>query len=87
MVPMPMKEASFDQTAKLIDLDLFLFDVTEPGNWVLIGSSESSSENSENLWLLLEGAKDYAMQVKTGSGQAAFNWDYALAWHTAPIVD
>jgi hypothetical protein len=78
---------SFDPTATLFDLDLFLFDVTEPGNWVLIGSSESSSENSENLWLLLEGAKDYAMQVKTGSGQTAFNWDYALAWHTAPIVD
>jgi len=78
---------NFDLTATLYDLDLFLFDVTEPGNRVLIGSSESSSENSENLWLLLERNKDYAMQVTTGSGQTMFNWDYALAWHTAPVPD
>ena len=76
---------SFDQSATLFDLDLFLFDVTDPGRWVLIESSESRSENTENLWVLIEGDKDYAMQVKAGSAQAAFNWDYALAWHLAPL--
>lgn len=75
---------NFDKTATLYDLDLFIFDVTEPDNWTLVGSSESFSENSENVWLRLDGDRDYAIQVKTGPRQATFNWDYALAWQIAP---
>ena len=77
---------NFDQAATLNDLDLFLFDVTEPSDWVLISSSESISDNTENLWLLLDPEKEYALQVSPGSGQSAFDWDYALAWQIIPIT-
>ena len=71
---------SFDGTGTLYDLDLVLFDVTDPGNWVLVASSTSTIDNTENLWLLLDPGKDYALRVQPGTGQAAFNWDYGLAW-------
>ena len=75
---------NFDQAATLHNLDLFLFDVTGQDNWVLISSSASTTENTENLWLLLDSGKDYALQVKPGSGPTSFRWDYALAWHIQP---
>ena len=76
---------NFIGSATLYDLDLQLFDVTDPGNWVLVGSSTSTNENTENLWLLLEGGKDYALRVIPGTGQAVFQWDYALAWQVTPV--
>ncbi|MDP6414897.1 MAG: hypothetical protein QGG54_07720 [Gammaproteobacteria bacterium] len=76
---------NFNGSATLYDLDLQLFDVTDPGNWVLVGGSASANENTENLWLLLEGGKDYALQVTPGAGQAAFKWDYGLAWQVIPV--
>lgn len=76
---------NFNGAATLYDLDLQLFDVTDPGNWILVGNSASTNENTENLWLLLEGGKDYALQVTPGATQAAFNWDYGLAWQVTPI--
>jgi hypothetical protein len=80
---------SFGGTATLYNLDLELFDVTNPSNWVSVGYSRSTTENTENLWLPLLAGRDYALQVTRTSGQADFDWDYALAWHTilVPWVD
>jgi len=76
---------NFDGTATLYDLDLQLYDVTDPANWVLVASSASTNENTENLWLQLNGGRDYALRVKPGAGQAAFKWDYGLAWQLTPL--
>ena len=76
---------NFDGAATLYDFDLQLFDVTDPGHWILVGSSSSTNENTENLWLRLDGGKDYALRVIPGAGQAAFDWDYALAWQAKTI--
>ena len=76
---------NFDSTGTLYDLDLHVYDVSDSQNWVLIHSSTSAIDNTENAWLLLDGGKDYALQVTPGSGQSSFNWDYALAWQALPV--
>ncbi len=80
------KVASFNGSATLYDLNLLLFDVTDHGNWVLAGSSDSTNENTENMWQLLNSSKDYALQVEIGAEQTQFNWDYGLAWRITPVV-
>ena len=75
----------FNGTATLYDLNLRLFDVTDFANWVLVGSSESTNQNTENLWQLLDGGKNYALKVKPGAGQSSFEWDYGLAWQLTAI--
>ncbi len=77
----------FDGTATLYDLDIFLYDISDPENWLPVDSSTSDGENSENLWITLEIGHDYALQVKPGSGQEPFEWDYALAWRMAMPYD
>jgi len=77
---------NFDGTATLYDLDLQLFDVTDPGNWISIGSSNSTTDNTENLWQLLEAGKTYAVRVERGASQGAFKWDYGLAWQVTPVA-
>ncbi len=77
---------NFDGTATLYDLDLLLFDVTDQDNWILVGSSESTTENTENLWQLLDNGKNYALQVERGAAQSAFSWDYGVAWRTVPYT-
>ena len=76
---------SFDQAATLYDLDLFLYDVSDPMDWLLLSSSESLIDNTENLWISLNANTDYALQVKLGAGQADFNWDYGLAWRATAV--
>ena len=46
----------------------------------MITSSESLTDNSENIWMLLEQNRDYLLEVIPGEGQGVFRWDYALAW-------
>jgi hypothetical protein len=78
----------FDGTATLFNLDLFLYDITGAASiddWALLGSSESIWDNTENLWMMLAGNRDYAIQIATGSSQAAFDWDYALAWQVTAV--
>jgi len=77
---------NFNGSATLYDLDLRLFDVTDSGNWVLIASSQSTAENTENLWQLLDGSKNYALQVGRGTAQGAFKWDYGLAWQVLSVA-
>ena len=79
---------NFNATATLFNLDLFLYDITGAASvddWQLLESSESLRENTENIWMMLDSNRDYAIQVKAGSGQAAFEWDYALAWQITPV--
>jgi hypothetical protein len=75
----------FSGTATLRDLDLFLYDVT--GNTVLLASSTSSNENTENLWLVLNSGRNYLLEVRPKAGQSAFVWDYALAWQIVTDID
>jgi hypothetical protein len=71
---------NFNSSAVLYNLDLFLHDVTDPANPRLVASSQSALDNTENLWAPLSPGRRYRIQVKPGQGQAAFKWDYALAW-------
>ena len=64
--------------ALLYDLDLYLYDVTDKKT--LIIRSNSTIDNSENIWQSLSPGKKYLLQVIPKSGQINFNWDYALAW-------
>ena len=70
----------FVGSAALYDMDLLLYDVTEPAAPQLVAASSGSGGNTENLWVELNGKRQYRLQVSPGAGQRAFNWDYALAW-------
>jgi len=77
-------ESSVFADAILYDLNLSLFDVTEGvGSELLVASSNSHIDNTENLWFFLEQDRDYQLQV-TAEGDN-FNWDYGLAWKIAPV--
>ncbi|MCA1807448.1 MAG: thrombospondin type 3 repeat-containing protein, partial [Actinobacteria bacterium] len=71
-------DALTTSTDNLYDLDLELIDVTA-GN-VVVASSSSTIDNTENIWFDLAIDHAYQLKVIRGSGQAAFEWDYALAW-------
>ena len=72
----------FGRPAILRNLDLFLYDVSDSGNWVLLQQSASTIDNTENIRALLSSSTDYALRVKPASGQGNFNWDYAVAWRS-----
>ncbi len=75
--------SQFSGAATLYDLDLKLFDVT--GTPFLLSASSSSGENTENIWTSLLQGRSYLLEVDPGATQTAFNWDYALAWHTSVV--
>ena len=77
----------FDGAARLIDLDLILYDVTDPKIPRLVAGSRDSGGNTENLWIKLKKNKKYMLQVKPASGQSDFKWDYALAWRIENTSD
>jgi len=76
------------------DLDLFLYDITDPGNIILHQSSESTTKNTEHIlqepvgtgWFTttaqpgLTVGNEYRLVVAPKAGQDPFNWDFALAW-------
>jgi hypothetical protein len=78
---------NYDDTAVLYDLNLALYDVTVAGYQRLVALSSSSTDNTENLWAELVPGRSYRMEVTTAVGQAAFDWDYALAWRMETPVD
>ncbi|PID40173.1 MAG: hypothetical protein CR984_04610 [Proteobacteria bacterium] len=80
---------NYDDTAVLYDLNLALYDVTIPGYQRLVAASNSTVDNTENLWAALVPGRDYLMEVTAATGQAPFDWDYALAWRmeTPPDSD
>jgi hypothetical protein len=71
---------NFNGDATLYDLNLYLYDVTDPESPRLIASSMESATNTENLWVALENDRNYKIEVLPGNGQGDFIWDYALAW-------
>ncbi len=71
---------TFDGTATLYNLDLYLYDITDPENAIRVTSSQSTEENTENLWFSLIRNHSYRLQVQKADDQPDFEWDYALAW-------
>lgn len=71
---------NFNNSATLYDLNLYLYDVTDIENPVLIASSEGNAANTENLWVGLQKNRDYRMEVRAEESQGDFTWDFALAW-------
>jgi hypothetical protein len=68
----------FDGTAILYDLNLYLYDWTDPSH-PLVASSASTLDNTENLWLsTLLANRDYRLIVQAMGSD--FQWDYGLAW-------
>jgi hypothetical protein len=78
---------NFNSTATLYNLDLQLHDITDPQSPRLVGTSQSTVDNTENLWVPLSPGRSYRLQVVRGQGQVAFQWDYALAWRMVTPVD
>jgi len=72
----------FDATATLRDLNVELIDLGNGG--IVVASSASAIEDTENLRLVVPATAQYALRVtRTGS----FDWDYALAWQLLPDTD
>jgi hypothetical protein len=70
----------FDRPAETYDLDLVLYELDADGEPLDIVASRSRIDNTEHITAQLAANRDYALRVETGSGQAPFEWDYALAW-------
>ena len=72
----------FNDNVMLHNLDLELIDVTNGG--VVAASSTSTIDNTENIWLTLNGGTHYQLRVTKGVGQPDFMWDYSIAWTDSP---
>lgn len=79
------KHQIFSGNATLHDLDLFLYDITT--GMTLLDSSTSAIDNTETLWITLHPAGNFLLQVVPKPGQGPFEWDYALAWQIADLID
>ena len=77
---------TFLGAATLYDMDLRLYDETDGGH-VPVAESVSAIDNTENIWAQLEAGKDYLLEVAPKMGQAAFEWDYAIAWQLTGLID
>lgn len=69
--------------ATLNDLNLSLFQITAGGD-VLVQSSTSATENTENLWIPTLTAGNYKLVV---SANGSFNTRYGLAWQLISNLD
>ena len=80
---------NFDGTPTRFNLDLTLQDVTIPASPVTIVTSQSTTENTENIWQPIVAGRQYLLRVSRPVSQAAFDWDFALAWRSdlLPIPD
>jgi len=68
---------SFDTTATLNNLGLYLYDVTTSSE---VSHYASTVDNTQNIWTNLTAGHDYRLQVKAET-PGNFLWDYALAWN------
>jgi len=73
----------FDTTAIRWDLDLALIDVAAGGSTV-VSISQSTLENTENLWFTVPANAQYALRV---TRKSTFRWDYGLAWQLLNDAD
>lgn len=69
---------SFDTTATLNNLGLYLYDVTTSTE---VAHFTSTVDNTQNISTTLTAGHDYRLQVKAET-PSNFNWDYALAWNS-----
>jgi hypothetical protein len=76
--------SNFNSTAYFYNLDVLLYDVTNAASPVLVASSASTTENTENLNVILTAGRSYSVQVKRAATQATFDWDYGAAWQITP---
>jgi len=78
----------FDGSGQLFDLNLFLYDVSDSAAGVKIGSSVSTTNNTETIWQALPLARDLELRVEPAGEQGSFKGDYGLAWQqSAAFVD
>jgi hypothetical protein len=80
----PSGPSAFNATAIRHNFDLELIDTTGGGS-VVVASSLSSVDNTENIWLELVAGRDYRLRVTRPGGN--INWDYGLAWHAQDFGD
>lgn len=80
----PSGPSAFNATAVRRNLDLQLIDTTGGGS-VVVASSLSTVDNTENIWLELVAGRDYRLRVTRAGGN--INWDYGLAWHAHDFAD
>lgn len=82
--------SGFSPDENLYNLDLLLYDVTsgEVKLSSLGASSESTTENTENVYFeSLVAGNRYELRVIQAAGQAAFDWDFGLAWRTETVPE
>lgn len=73
----------YDLDPTLYNLDLQLWQLDAGGD-VLIASSLSTIDNTENIWTTLLPDGDYSLRVVHGES-TDFLWDYALAWQLQAV--
>jgi hypothetical protein len=71
-------EGSFDTTATLTNLGLYLYDTTTGEE---VTHFTSTVDNTQNISTALTAGHDYKIEVKAQTLEN-FNWDYALAWNS-----
>lgn len=69
---------NFSSAHTLHNLSLKLIDVTAGGTVVAL--SDSSVDNTQNVWVDLVAGHTYTLSVTRGGGD--FEWDYGLAWRS-----
>lgn len=77
----------FDGSTVLHNLNLALVDTTTSGSPVVVATSNSSTENTENIWFELQANHSYSLRVSRSSGGGDFEWDYGVAWQITPDAD
>ena len=73
---------AFNPSPVLYDLNLALYDLTD-SEPVLVQSSQSTIDNTENIWSALLPNRHYELRV-SHLHPNVFSWPYALAWHISP---
>ncbi len=74
----------FDAPARLVDLDLALYEIRLPDAWQGVAESTSRIDNTESIRAWLEPDRTYALRVELAPGQQPVAWDYGLAWRIEP---
>lgn len=75
------EKLSFDVPARVVDMDLALYEVRVTGQWERVASSTSRTDNTESIRARLAPDTRYALRVEPAPEQRPFAWDYGLAWH------
>ena len=70
--------SQFDTNSSLQNLSLTLIDITT-GIENEIQISDSTTDNTQNIWNILQSGNHYQLKVESISG--TFRIDYGLAWH------